>query len=386
MAEIQNKASIAYRLHIVAFDVPFPANYGGVIDIFNRIKSLSEAGVDIILHAFVYNRPESEELLKYCSKVFYYQRHRGLTDFFSTTPYIVKTRRNEQLLQNLLSDSAPILFEGIHCTAFLDHPLLQDRFKLVRIHNIEHEYYFHLAKAEHHVLRKLYNLIESLKLRAHDRILQYANAIVTISPNDYDYYNEQYSNVECISSSHSPGIMSCQTGEGAYILYHGKLSVPENEKAVVYLLKEVFSKSKIPFIIAGMNPGKRLRRMVKKYANVTLIPNPKEDAMLNLIREAHINLMVTFQATGLKLKLLKSLYNGRFCVVNNDMVAGTGLEPLCYIEDEPQKLIKLIDDLMLQTFSEDHIKVRGQNLKEMFDPATNAKKWINAIWGTTINK
>ncbi len=381
MAQIQIKTGIKKRLHIVAFDVPYPANYGGVIDIFNRIKSLKEAGIDIILHAFVYNRPESEELLKYCSQVYYYQRHRSLWDFFSTTPFIVKSRKNEKLLQNLLTDNAPILFEGIHCTGFLDHPLLLDRHKLVRIHNIEHEYYFHLAKAEHHVMRKFYNLVESLKLKGYDQILQYATSIVTISPNDYDYYNEQYSNVEYISSSHSTGIMSCQTGEGAYILYHGKLSVPENERAVVYLLKEIFSKSKIPFIIAGMNPGKRLRRIVKKYPNVTLIPNPNEDAMLNLIREAHINLMITFQATGLKLKLLKSLYNGRFCVVNNDMVAGTGLEPLCYIEDEPQRLIKLIDDLMLQSFSEDHIKVRAQNLNEMFDPATNAKKWIYAIWG-----
>ena len=29
------------HLHIVAFNVPLPANYGGVIDVFYRLKALS---------------------------------------------------------------------------------------------------------------------------------------------------------------------------------------------------------------------------------------------------------------------------------------------------------------------------------------------------------
>ena len=37
-----------YHLHVIAFDVPYPANYGGVIDVFYRVKALSEAGVRCI--------------------------------------------------------------------------------------------------------------------------------------------------------------------------------------------------------------------------------------------------------------------------------------------------------------------------------------------------
>lgn len=40
------------KLHIVAFDVPYPPDYGGVIDIFYKLKSLNDAGCKIYFHCF----------------------------------------------------------------------------------------------------------------------------------------------------------------------------------------------------------------------------------------------------------------------------------------------------------------------------------------------
>ena len=44
------------HLHIIAFDIPLPANYGGAIDIFN-LKALHEQGV-YALHCFDYKVPQ----------------------------------------------------------------------------------------------------------------------------------------------------------------------------------------------------------------------------------------------------------------------------------------------------------------------------------------
>ena len=76
--------------------------------------------------------------------------------------------------------------------------------------------------------------------------------------------------------------------------------------------------------------------MAEKRTNVRLVINPDDDLMFDLIRKAHINLMVTFQPTGLKLKLLNALYNGRFCLVNGNMLHGTQLSTLC----TKQRLLK----------------------------------------------
>ena len=70
------------HLHIVTHNVPFPANYGGVIDVFQKIKTLHALGVKIYLHCFTYDdRKEQPELNKYCEKVFYYKRNKSITAF-----------------------------------------------------------------------------------------------------------------------------------------------------------------------------------------------------------------------------------------------------------------------------------------------------------------
>ena len=56
--------------------------------------------------------------------------------------------------------------------------------------------------------------------------------------------------------------------------------------------------------------------------------------MRKLITDAQIHLLLTRQATGLKLKLLNVLYNGRHVVVNDKMVIGTELAPLCHVVDK----------------------------------------------------
>ena len=53
-------------LNIVSLNVPYPPNYGGVIDIYYKIKALKAVGVKIILHCFLYNRPEAKELEELC--------------------------------------------------------------------------------------------------------------------------------------------------------------------------------------------------------------------------------------------------------------------------------------------------------------------------------
>ena len=123
------------QLHIISFDVPLPADYGGVIDVFNKIRHLHRLGIEIILHCFTYGRKENKELNDFCKEVYYYPRSTAILKTLSHEPYIVTTRKNTDLLQRLLADHHPILFEGLHTTHLLSHPLLKDRVKVVRAHN-----------------------------------------------------------------------------------------------------------------------------------------------------------------------------------------------------------------------------------------------------------
>ena len=367
-------------LHIISFDIPYPPDYGGAIDVFYKIKALAEAGIDIHLHCFEYGRKRSPELEKLCKSVNYYPRKRDFLKLLDSSPYIVVTRKNKKLLQNLQKDNSPLLFEGLHSCAFLNSKALKNRIKLVRTHNIEHDYYTALGRAEKKIRKKLFFYIEAFKLKHFEKKLNTADAVLSISKQDSIHFSK-YKNTYLIPAFHEEITIRKKSRRGEGIVYHGNLSVGENIQAALYLIEHVFSKIKHPVIIAGRNPDKKLQDAVKNYAHIKLISNPSKQEMEALISNAQINILITFQATGIKLKLLNALSLGRFCVCNRPMVAGTGLEALCNIADDSKALIKLIEELHYQVFDEDgqEYEKRKAVFKERFSNQAGAQKIIDII-------
>jgi len=370
------------HLHIVSFSIPFPANYGGVIDVFYKLKALHKAGIKIHLHCYQYDRPEAQELNLYCDSVTYYPRKTGIISQLSLKPYIVESRQSDELLKNLVSDDYPILFEGLHSCFYLNHKTLQGRTLIYRESNIEHHYYYNLFKSERNPGRKAFFLLESLKLRLYQHKLKYATKMLVVSQTDCDYLAKQFPEKEVVylPSFHGNSEVKSQPGKGDYVLYHGNLSVGENALAAEYLVKEVFSDIQIPLKIAGLNPSEKLINLVSEFNNIELIPNPAQAEMEALIRNAQINILVTFQATGLKLKLLNTLYNGRWMLVNREMLAGTGLEKLCEIAGDAVEMKKKISFLFNTEFDQNQLVDRSELLQKRFSDAENAKKLIKEVW------
>ena len=258
------------KLHIISFDVPYPPNYGGVIDVFYKIKALHELGCNITLHCFDYGRGIQIELEKYCSKVHYYKRNMSLFKMFSKLPYIVNTRNSAALINNLLADHSPILFEGLHSCYFLNDERLSKRFKIVRTHNIEHDYYANLAQSEKKTLKKVYFKQESAKLKAFEQILHHSNVIAAISANDSYHFKRNFKSVFTVSAFHPYNKVEIKEGVGTYALYHGNLAVAENNLGALFLVNQVFNKTKFPLIIAGSAPSNELLDAVKKHPHITL--------------------------------------------------------------------------------------------------------------------
>lgn len=370
------------NLHIVAFSIPFPANYGGVIDVFYKLKALHTAGIKIHLHCYQYDRPEAQELNIYCESVNYYPRRTGFAAQISMKPYIVNSRKSDLLLKNLLADNFPILFEGLHSCFYIKHKLLKGRTLIYRESNIEHDYYFNLFKSEKKIGSKLFFLIESLRLRFYQHQLKYATKMLVVSQTDREYLALKFptKNVVYLPSFHGNSDVKSLPGRGDYVLYHGNLSVGENALAAEYLVKHVFDDLNVPLKIAGLNPSEPLKNLVSEFRNVELIPNPPQFEMESLIANAQINVLVTFQATGLKLKLLNTLYNGRWMLVNREMLAGTGLDSLCEIAGDAREMKQKIKSFFNIEFDRNQLLARTELLKSRFSDEENAKKLIREIW------
>lgn len=351
---------------------------------FYKINALAQEGVRIHLHCYEYGRKRSEQLESICEEVHYYPRKISRSNLFKRRPYIVVSRNSDELINRLKMDDYPILFEGVHCCYYLTHPELKERVRILRSHNIEHDYYLNLAESETNVFKRFYFQNEASKLKRFEEELEHASAVAAISIPDAEYFKTRFPklSVDHVSAFHGHSEVQGLSGRGSYVLYHGALSVSENYRAAMYLIDSVFSKIKIPFVIAGSDAPMELKIAVEAFDHISLENNISTERIEQLIREAHINILPTFQATGIKLKLLSALYLGRHCLVNEPMVKGTGLEPLCHIAKDEKEMEEFVLKLMREPYQAS--KEREELLNEQFSNRATLRSLWPLLFGDQL--
>ncbi len=367
------------HLHIISHDVPWPADYGGVVSLFQSLVWLKKAGIHIHLHCFTKGRKPAAELNEYCTSVYYYKRKKsGIASF--NVPYIVKSRSSNELVQRLKKDNYPVMMEGIHSTWPLFKNVLNDRKIFIRTLNSEHIYYDFLAAHEKNKLKKLYFMRESRLLKQYEKNMAAKAPILTISESDHLFFSALGADAIFIPALLPWQKVASKPGTGDYCLYHGNLSVNENEKAAEWLLTEVFQQLEIPIIISGKDPSSKLSALVANNRHATLIPNPTDEAMQQLVENAQLHLLPSFNKTGVKLKLLNALYNGRYCVANEAAVAGSGAEGLCIIANTAAETQEQVRRYFSEPFTEKEIQHRSAVLNKVYNNEINAAKITALIY------
>lgn len=354
-------------LHIVCLDAPSPPDYGGAIDMFYKIKALAETGTKITLHYFDYKQGHNANgLEQYCEQVFSYNRK----SFFQTPtfskPHIVASRINLRLTERLNADNHPILLEGIHCTGIIPYLKKQARKIIVRLHNDEAVYYKHLAKTERNFFKSSYYAIESLLLKRYQKNLPVDIIYAAISKKDAAVFKNDYGlkNVFFVPAFIPWQAVTSLAGKGTYCLYHGNLSVAENEAAALWLIENVFSQPDISLVIAGKDIPAGITKAVARFKHINLKPNPTQQELEQLIQEAHVHVLPDFNNTGIKLKLLHALFCGRFCITNNKEIKSR--DTVAFAQT-PQDYMGFVKSFMNQEFITAAISER----KELLQPYNN---------------
>jgi Glycosyl transferases group 1 len=186
-------------------------------------------------------------------------------------------------------------------------------------------------------------------------------------------------NTHYIPAFHPNETIESLPGRGDYYLFHGKLSVPDNDQAAQWLITEVFAHIDVPFVIAGTAPSANLKVLADRYEHIRIVENPDERQMHDLIQKAHGNVLVSFQVSGIKLKLINALFRGRYCIVNDQMVSGSGLEDLCYVRNSAAAMRQTIEALMNAPFEQNRIEARRTVLESRYSNTENAKKLMGLI-------
>lgn len=363
--------------------MPYPPDYGGVFDLYYKLRYLKERDIKIILHCFEYGRGEQPVLNNYCEQVYYYKRKRGIRSLSLTVPYIVASRNDHALMKNLSHDNYPVLLEGTHCTLLLWKNALPNRKVILRLHNIESDYYGLMTKKASSFFRKLYYRYESRLLSRYEyAVAKKADTVLTVSQKDALHLKQVpgMGRVNYLPVFTGWNGVHNKEGTGDYCLYHGNLAVAENEATALWLIHCVFSGLSIPLKIAGKNPSEKLIAAAKTYPYIEIIPSPEEATMEMLIGDAQINLLPSFSSTGIKLKLLHAVFCGRHCIANHAMTEGTHVEIACTIADDATAFKKAVLALYRQPFTKEDKAIRQHIQEQYFNNLHNADQLIQWIW------
>ncbi len=367
-------------LHLISFDIPYPPAYGGVIDVFFKIKALYKQGVSIKLHCFQYGKEKQEELNKYCEAVHYYSRNSYFNSLLSNDiPFSAKSRGNEDLISELEKDNDPILFDGLHTTYVLHLSDFSNRDLYLRAHNVEHRFFKGLSKSESNIFKRNFFKQESKKLKKYESIISKMKNVFTISPLEQEYFKNKYGE-KCIyvPAFHDDEIHSKFNNKGDFVLYHGNVLVSENVRAALYLI-DVYKNSKYDLVIASSYFNDEVSKEILKYENIRFhsLENPND--LTRLFENAHINVLPTFQNTGIKLKLLNTLYQGKFIIANDFMVKDTGLESLCERANSKSEFLSRTEELYQKEYTIAMLKNRLKVLSDL-SPNAGAKKIVDIIF------
>jgi hypothetical protein len=217
---------------------------------------------------------------------------------------------------------------------------------------------------------------ESVKLKRYEKRLPDGTVIAAISKNDKVHYSKYGYDAKYIPAFHPFNAVMSREGTGKYILYHGDLSVHDNERSVRYLIDNLYKHLPIPLIIAGKDPSKSLKRAMSGNQNIKLIENPSYDELSDLIMNAHINLLHSFQSSGMKIKLLYSLFLGRHCIAHKNVIANSGLDDLCFGWETEDQLIEKVKYLLDKPFTKAESEKRKKKLNDNFSNRKNTTQLL----------
>ena len=132
-------------------------------------------------------------------------------------------------------------------------------------------------------------------------------------------------------------------------------------------------------MIASSHINSQIITTISKHKNIQFQHLKTETDLYQLFEKAHINVLPTFQNTGIKLKLLNTLYQGKFVIVNDLMVDETGLESLCEKATTKIQFLEKTGELFQKEFKSSTEKERRKILKK-FAPKESAKKMLDIMF------
>jgi hypothetical protein len=345
---------------IVSPYFPYPATFGGCVDILGRIRLLKKYQYKITLVATVKKNPskvEVEYIEQYIDDLILLKRKISVISILSFYPFQVSSRYS---LSNykFAKTYDYLILESEYVANILKNKTLFVYRKILRLHNIEPKYFFDLFKSSFPRIMSFYYLIDCFKFRLYsNRIYKKVDHIACISKNESDYINSKISYRK--NASFSPTVIDFselkkRNFTTKYVIYVGALFVPNNIDGLSWYIKNVhqYLIKIIPeykFILIGStknnNNKKKILQMCKDDEKIDIYFNVKD--LESYYRKSSVFINPTLKGAGVKIKSINAIIEGFPLVSTNKGIEGSGLKDGLHVlvSDIPSDFMKHIINL-----------------------------------------
>lgn len=339
---------------IVTSELPFPANSGGKIYTWDRIKLLSNMGYNITLFSLrdIGEDVKYDELKKVCKEVFTYEKKsklkRALIYFYY--PFTVATRKSNEMKD----DINKYIKENNIDLVIADSAIIAVNVKtelvpiIITQHNIEHKAFKTMSSSAQSIIKKIAYYREYILCTVYERIL-YKNRSIKgytfISEKDMSFFRKKYTNKNCLlvpmGWNETGEIESSANRNSKKMIYTGQMNYEPNVQAVVYFAKNIFGniKREVPeaeFIIVGKKPVEEVKQL-ENIEGITV--TGYVESIDPYMRDCSLVVIPLLSGGGVKIKLFEALSYKKIVVSTSTGAEGTIFEDKkdLFIEDDKEK-------------------------------------------------
>ncbi|PAE17931.1 hypothetical protein CHH91_00035 [Virgibacillus sp. 7505] len=379
------------KILIVSSDFPYPANHGGRVDIWGRIKKLSSLGykIDLICTTSPEATPtvnDKEVVQKYVEKITCIQRDFKVRNLLSIAPYQMTSRGSLSKI-NIEEDYDIVLLEGEYTYPVLK-AMKSDRAKVyLRVHNDELVYLKSLKNSEKKWLKKIYFLSEMVKFSLISKsVNKKIENYLFISNKEKMQFDLKYKDKKTYFLPPPTGDkFHLRKLDTKKVVFIGSLFMTNNKEAIEWYIEKVHplvkrSNSEYEFIVAGNSRNNSIDWLIKlaKHDNCITIHDSPE-SLDDIYEQGRVFVNPMLNGAGVKLKTIEAIMNGLPVVSTTIGNEGTGLinDTHLIVRDEEKAYADAINELLgSKELSQNYVDRSQEFIKENYNQEELLLKYI----------
>ncbi|NTS42555.1 glycosyltransferase [Flavisolibacter sp. BT320] len=364
---------------ILSHDLPYPANHGFRVDMYNRIISLKKLNHKVFLIAWtLYEDNRSDNSIEHMKAIvdglICVSRSesvigrtidiakKSLNLFFQpsvVTQCSFDAKYFKEILEKLrLFKPDAFFIESIYCAKLgFKYSNILNAPVFIRSHNIEHLYIKDQIKKATTLKIKAKYFAMSCNLKSYEmKMLQKAKGFFDISLADLDYWKKLgisngYWMPPIYNASEGQPLSNLSLESDFDIAYIGNLCMPNNIEAVIWFIKSSLPgiRAKFPNIkvlIAGSKPTNEIIEICSREQNITLIQNPIEVSQFFKSTKVLINPILF--GSGVNIKSIEMLHLAKNVVCTRKAISGLPkeIEEVFCVTDRDHSFSEAIIDIL----------------------------------------